>query len=149
MVKRSTEELEKMLTETSEKKIAIDEEALSFTSLSLGSRNPPQIEVLTHYMRDIIQLYENAKSVIKEDYEKRRKLLDKELIYSEFSVRTGNCLKINGITTVRDLVSNIKSEEDFFKYKNVGRNSFAEIKDFLDKNDLHLGMDINEYLGQE
>ncbi len=47
----------------------------------------------------------------------------------DLSVRSYNCLKRAGITTVRELTE--KSEEEMMKYKNLGKKSLKEIKDKL------------------
>ena len=43
----------------------------------------------------------------------------------ELSVRSFNCLKRAGISTVEDLIS--KSEEDMMRVRNLGRKSLDEV----------------------
>tara|TARA_R100001163_G_C5067002_1_gene205791 strand:- start:2830 stop:3255 length:426 start_codon:yes stop_codon:yes gene_type:complete len=61
----------------------------------------------------------------------------------EPSVRTGNCLKINSIYYIYQLVQ--KTEQDLLKSKNFGRKSLNEIKDVLAGMNLSLGMTIKDF----
>ena len=54
----------------------------------------------------------------------------------DLSVRSFNCLKRAGITTVADLVE--KSEEEMMRVRNLGRKSLDEVKKKLDE--LHLSL---------
>ncbi|HHT7854454.1 TPA: DNA-directed RNA polymerase subunit alpha C-terminal domain-containing protein [Pasteurella multocida] len=56
----------------------------------------------------------------------------------EFTVRTENCLKAEGIVTVYDLVQ--YDEIFLLKTPNLGRKSLNEIKDVLSNRGLSLGM---------
>jgi len=60
----------------------------------------------------------------------------------ELSVRAYNCLKAANIKTIGELVS--KTESEMLKYRNFGKKSLNEIKDVLNKFQLHLGMDLNQ-----
>ena len=54
----------------------------------------------------------------------------------DLSVRSFNCLKRAGITTVADLVE--KSEDEMMRVRNLGRKSLDEVKKKLDE--LHLSL---------
>ena len=60
----------------------------------------------------------------KNDSEKE-KVLDLTIDELDLSVRSFNCLKRAGISTVEDLIN--KSEEDMMKVRNLGRKSLEEV----------------------
>lgn len=67
-------------------------------------------------------------------------LLDKNICYPLFSVRAVNCLHAADVQTVRELV---RLERDYVKnIRNIGRNAFNEIEQFLKDHNLHFGMDV-------
>ena len=67
-------------------------------------------------------------------------LLDKNICYPLFSVRAVNCLHAADVQTVRELV---RLERDYVKnLRNIGRNAFNEIEQFLKDNNLYFGMDV-------
>ena len=55
----------------------------------------------------------------------------------DLSVRSFNCLKRAGINTVDDLIN--KSEEEMMKVRNLGKESFDEVKEKLQS----LGVDLS------
>jgi DNA-directed RNA polymerase subunit alpha len=59
----------------------------------------------------------------------------------ELSVRSANCLKNAGITTIGELVQ--KTEAEMLKTKNFGRKSLNEIKEILAETGLSFGMKID------
>jgi DNA-directed RNA polymerase alpha subunit len=63
-------------------------------------------------------------------------LLDKRICECDLSVRTINCLKGLGINTIGDLI-NFKLG-DIARYRNVGKKTISEIKDFSMTNGLGL-----------
>ena len=65
----------------------------------------------------------------------------------ELSVRSANCLRAAGISTLHELVS--KSEAEMLKFRNFGRKSLNELGDILTSLDLAWGMDISKYDGVE
>lgn len=75
-----------------------------------------------------------------EEAEQRRNafLYGKETL-SVFSVRTQNCLKAISIDSVYSLCQ--LKEEDLYAVRNMGRKSVYEIKDFLARNSLSLGLE--------
>ena len=80
--------------------------------------------------------------VVKEEVAKLPfdKNLLKKVDELEFSVRSANCLKNDNILYVGDLVQ--RTEIDMLRTPNFGRKSLNEIKDLLNKMNLHLGMQI-------
>jgi len=65
-------------------------------------------------------------------------VLDQSVDFIELSSRSVNCLKSEGIKTVRDLVS--KTEAQLKMVKNFGARSLEEVKTKLADMNLHLGM---------
>ncbi len=60
----------------------------------------------------------------------------------DFSVRTSNCLRREGITTVGELIR--RSESDLMAIRNFGRKSLVEVKEKLAGMDLSLAKDSDE-----
>lgn len=58
----------------------------------------------------------------------------------ELTVRAMNCLKYEGIYTIKDLIK--KSEHQLNKIPNMGKKTIKEIVEQLKINNLHLGMDF-------
>jgi len=71
------------------------------------------------------------------------KNLLKKVVDQELSVRSQNCLKIDNITYLGDLVT--KSEAQMLKTPNFGRKSLNEIKQILQEYGLSFGMSIPEW----
>jgi DNA-directed RNA polymerase subunit alpha len=67
-------------------------------------------------------------------------LLDQSIDFVELSSRSVNCLKSEGIKTVRDLV--VKTEAELKLVKNFGARSLEEVKTKLTNMNLSLGMTI-------
>ena len=65
----------------------------------------------------------------------------------ELSVRSANCLRAAGITSLRELVS--RSEAEMLKFRNFGRKSLNELGEILDEMNLAWGMDISRFEGVE
>ena len=55
----------------------------------------------------------------------QQKVLEMTIEELDLSVRSFNCLKRAGISTVEDLIN--KSEEDMMKVRNLGRKSLEEV----------------------
>ncbi len=60
----------------------------------------------------------------------------------DFSVRTSNCLRREGISTIGELVQ--RTESDLMAIRNFGRKSLVEVKDKLAGMDLSLASDSDE-----
>lgn len=78
-----------------------------------------------------------AESQISEDLEE---VLSQAIEDMDLTSRSVNCLKAEGIKTVRDLV--LKTEDQLKLVKNFGSKSFDEVKEKLAKMKLELGMKL-------
>ena len=67
-------------------------------------------------------------------------ILDDKLEEQDFSVRTLNVLRCAELVTVRDLVRYKRA--DLLKFRNFGKVSLRDIDQWLEKHDLHFGMDV-------
>ena len=91
-------------------------------------------KILMSHLEVVVELSESAvdteimaeQAVEKEDKYKEMSIEDLEL-----SVRSYNCLKRNGISTVQELTQ--KSEDEMMKIRNLGKKSLKEVKDVLTK----------------
>ncbi len=85
-------------------------------------------KVMTGHLELFIDLSEVAKNtqvMIEKEEDKKEKVLEMSIEELELSVRSFNCLKRAGISTVEDLTS--KSETDMMKVRNLGKKSFDEV----------------------
>jgi DNA-directed RNA polymerase subunit alpha len=64
--------------------------------------------------------------------------LNMSLADLNLSVRAGNCLESENITTVRDLVT--RSEDQLLEVRNFGETTLTEVRNKLRDLGLHLGM---------
>ncbi len=96
-------------------------------------------KVMTGHLEIFIDLSETAKNtkvMIEKEESKKEKVLEMLIEELELSVRSYNCLKRAGITTVEDLAN--KTESDMMKVRNLGKKSLDEVT-----NKLHaLGLDF-------
>ena len=86
-------------------------------------------KVLTEHLNLFVDLSSEAYAgdsimVVKDD-NAQDKILDMSIEELELSVRSFNCLKRAGISTVEDLIA--KSEEDMMRVRNLGRKSMDEV----------------------
>ena len=104
-----------------------------YEALSLAAK------VMTGHLELFIDLSETAKNtkvMIEKEESKKEKVLEMLIEELELSVRSYNCLKRAGITTVEDLAN--KTESDMMKVRNLGKKSLDEVT-----NKLHaLGLDF-------
>ena len=63
--------------------------------------------------------------MIEKEESKKEKVLEMSIEDLELSVRSFNCLKRAGISTVEDLTN--KSEADMMKVRNLGKKSLDEV----------------------
>lgn len=70
----------------------------------------------------------------------RNAILDRKILDHHFSVRSLACMKASGIVTVRDLVRHHKT--DLLRFRNFGKQSLAELDDFVKSNGLEWGMEV-------
>ena len=98
-------------------------------------------KVMTGHLELFIDLSEAAKNtqvMIEKEESKKEKILEMTIEELELSVRSFNCLKRAGISTVEDLAN--KTEAEMLKVRNLGKKSFDEVT-----NKLHsLGLDFAE-----
>ena len=93
-----------------------------YEALSLAAK------VLTEYLKLFVDLSETAKNtqiMVEKEENKKEKILEMPIEELELSVRSFNCLKRSGISTVEDLTN--KSENDMMKVKNLGKKSLDEV----------------------
>ncbi len=106
-----------------------------YEALSLAAK------VMTEHLSLFIDLSETAKNtqvMIEKEDSKKGKVLEMPIEELELSVRSYNCLKRAGISTVQDLAN--KSGSDMMKVRNLGKKSLDEVT-----NKLHaLGLDFAE-----
>ena len=104
-----------------------------YEALSLAAK------VMTGHLELFIDLSETTKNtqvMIEKGESKKEKVLEMSIEDLELSVRSFNCLKRAGISTVEDLTN--KSEADMMKVRNLGKKSLDEVT-----NKLHsLGLDF-------
>jgi len=110
-----------------------DGSLMPYEALSLAAK------VMTGHLELFIDLSEatkNTQVMIEKEESKKEKVLEMSIEDLELSVRSFNCLKRAGISTVEDLTN--KSESDMMKVRNLGKKSFDEVT-----NKLHsLGLDF-------
>ncbi len=96
-------------------------------------------KVMTGHLDLFIDLSEatrNTQVMIEKEESKKEKVLEMSVEELELSVRSFNCLKRAGISTVEDLTN--KTETDMMKVRNLGKKSLDEVT-----NKLHsLGLDF-------
>ena len=108
-----------------------------FESLSLAAK------VMSSHLELFIDLSEAAKNtqvMVEKEESKKEKVLEMPIEELELSVRSYNCLKRAGISTVEDLAN--KSQEDMMKVRNLGKKSLDEVTNKLIA--LGLGFSSNE-----
>jgi DNA-directed RNA polymerase subunit alpha len=97
-----------------------------FEALSLAAK------VMTGHLELFIDLSETARNtqvMVEKEESKKEKVLEMPIEELELSVRSYNCLKRAGISTVEDLAN--KSQEDMMKVRNLGKKSLDEVTNKL------------------
>ena len=85
-------------------------------------------KVITGHLELFIDLSEatkNTQVMIEKEESKKEKVLETSIEELELSVRSFNCLKRAGISTVEDLTN--RSENDMMKVRNLGKKSLDEV----------------------
>ena len=85
-------------------------------------------KVMTGHLELFIDLSEatkNTQVMIEKEESKKEKVLETSIEELELSVRSFNCLKRAGISTVEDLTQ--RSENDMMKVRNLGKKSLDEV----------------------
>ena len=104
----------------------------AYEALSLAAK------VMTGHLELFIDLSEaarNTKVMVEKAESKREKILEMPIEDLELSVRSYNCLKRAGISTVQDLAN--KTEADMMKVRNLGKKSLDEVVNKLHSLDLN------------
>ena len=96
-------------------------------------------KVMTEHLSLFIDLSEatkNTQVMVEKEESMKEKVLEMSIEELELSVRSFNCLKRVGISTVEDITN--KTEAEMLKVRNLGKKSFDEVT-----NKLHaLGLDF-------
>ncbi len=103
-----------------------DGSLMPYEAVSLAAK------VMTGHLELFIDLSETAKNtqvMIEKEESKKEKVLEMSIEDLELSVRSFNCLKRAGISTVEDLAN--KSESDMMKVRNLGKKSLDEVTNKL------------------
>ncbi len=104
-----------------------------YEALSLAAK------VLTDHLSLFVDLSEAAKNtqiMVEKEEDQKEKILEMPIEELELSVRSFNCLKRSGVSTVGDLTK--KTENEMMKVKNLGRKSLEEVIEKLHALDLDL-----------
>ena len=111
----------------------VDYDKLTIDVWTDGSLKPYEAislaaKVMVGHLELFIDLSEAAKNtqvMVEKEESKREKILEMPIEELELSVRSYNCLKRAGITTVQDLAN--KSEAEMMKVRNLGKKSLDEV----------------------
>ena len=111
----------------------VDYDKLTIDVWTDGSLKPYEAislaaKVMVGHLELFIDLSEAAKNtqvMVEKEESKREKILEMPIEELELSVRSYNCLKRAGITTVQDLAN--KSEAGMMKVRNLGKKSLDEV----------------------
>lgn len=93
-----------------------------YEALSLAAK------VMTSHLELFIDLSETAKNtqvMIEKEENKKEKVLEMSIEDLELSVRSFNCLKRAGISTVEDIIN--MTESELMKVRNLGKKSLDEV----------------------
>ena len=85
-------------------------------------------KVMTEHLNLFVDLSDSGKNtqvMVEKEEDKKVKVLEMPIEELELSVRSFNCLKRSGISTVGDLTN--KTENDMMKVKNLGKKSLDEV----------------------
>jgi len=107
----------------------------AYEALSLAAK------VMTGHLELFIDLSEatkNTQVMVEKEESKKEKVLEMSIEELELSVRSFNCLKRAGISTVEDLTN--KTESEMAKVRNLGKKSLDEVTNKLRA----LGLDFAE-----
>ena len=97
-----------------------------FEALSLAAK--VMISHLELFM-DLSEASRDTQVMVEKEESKKEKVLEMPIEELELSVRSYNCLKRAGITTVEDLAQ--KSQQDMMKVRNLGKKSLDEVTNKL------------------
>ncbi len=103
-----------------------------------------------HYFFDFKEREEEERREEEEAEKTRNRALEYRIEDLDFSVRTYNCLKKEGINTIAELVQ--RTESDLMSIRNFGKKSLLEVKQKLAQNGLSLRQETeleDEDLGED
>ena len=111
----------------------VDYDKLTIELWTDGSKEPYEAlslasKVLSEHLKLFIDLSEAAKNtqiMVEKEEDQKVKILEMPIEELELSVRSFNCLKRSGISTVQDLAN--KTEAEMMKVKNLGKKSLDEV----------------------
>ena len=111
----------------------IDYDKLTIELWTDGSLEPYEAlslaaKIMTEHLSLFVDLSEtgqNAEMMVEKEENKKEKILNMSIEELELSVRSFNCLKRSGISTVEDLTN--KTENEMMKLKNLGKKSLDEV----------------------
>ena len=120
----------------------IDYDKLTIEVWTNGGLTPDEAlslaaKVMTGHLELFIDLSETTKNtqvMVEKEESKKEKVLEMSIEELELSVRSFNCLKRAGISTVEDLTN--KSEAEMMKVRNLGKKSLDEVTNKLHALDL-------------
>ena len=98
----------------------------AYEAISLAAK------VITEHLALFIDLSETAKNtqiMVEKEESKTARVLEMSIEDLELTVRSFNCLKRAGISTVQDLAN--KTESDMMKVRNLGKKSLDEVTNKL------------------
>ena len=78
---------------------------------------------------DLSETTKNTQVMVEKEESQKEKVLEMSIEDLELSVRSFNCLKRAGISTVEDLIN--KSEAEMMKVRNLGKKSLDEVTNKL------------------
>lgn len=85
-------------------------------------------------------IWHQIEDVPQDGFGEEDRVINKAVSHLGLSTRSANCLRINHINTIRQLVS--LRESEIMRMDNLGKTSCEEIKHKLACYGLHLGMEI-------
>jgi len=122
---------------------------LSLSVETNGSIDPElALALASKILQDQLQVFISFKDIKEVEKPKESKLpfeknLLRKITDQELSVRSQNCLKIDNIVYLGDLV--VKPESQMLKTPNFGKKSLNEIKQILEEYNLSFGMNVPEW----
>ena len=111
----------------------VDYDKLTIELWTDGSLSPEDAlslaaKVMLEHLQLFIDLSETTKDtqiMVEKEEDQKEQLLNKSIEELDLTVRSYNCLKRSGISTVEDLTN--KTEKEMMKVKNLGKKSLEEV----------------------
>lgn len=99
-------------------------------------------KIMSEYLAQFINLTDHVSDVeimVEKEEDKKEKILEITIEELDLSVRSYNCLKRAGISTVEELI--MRDEEEMMKVRNLGKKSLEEVQQKLEALGLSLRKD--------